>query len=442
MAALSQSLVARGIGAGQRIAFRCRDGIDYVIGALALLESGAAVVPLAEALTDREIQETLRRIDVHGLMVQRNISAAADLIDETFAFGPRTAIGERDQRCRELGAAFIRFSSGTTGQSKGVVLSHQCILDRTAAANRGLAVTPKDTILWMLGMSHHFVVSILLFLRNGATIVLANRPFPFAACDAAARFPITFLYGSPVHYYLLSRAAELEAASLKDVRLAVSTAMKMPPETFARFAQKFGLIPAEAYGIIEVGIPSINLDPAGQNTIGRVLPDFQVQIDRLDDDGLGEILLRGKGMFDAYFSPWRERADCLDNGWFRTGDLGRFDEAGRLCLLGRSKTVIVCAGMKVFPEEVESTINTMPGISESLVMGRAHPQFGQAPVASVVIDADLRDREEFLRSLRAHCCRLLSPYKVPIEFRVVDALPKTPSGKLIRGLSLPGRQLD
>ncbi len=434
MAALAHLLVRRGIGPGQRIAFRCADGIDYVIGALALLENGAAVVPLADALTDRETQDTLRRIDVHGVMVQRRLSAAADLIDEVFAWEPRSAIGEKDRRCRELGAAFIRFSSGTTGESKGVVLSHQCILERTAAANRGLAVTPNDTILWMLGMSHHFVVSILLFLRSGATIVLANRPFPFAACDAAARFPITFLYGSPVHYYLLSVAAELEAASLKNVRLAVSTAMKMPPETFARFSQKFGFIPAEAYGIIEVGIPFINLDPAGQNTVGRVLPDFQVQIDHPDQDGLGEILLRGKGMFDAYFSPWRERADCLDNGWFRTGDLGRLDEAGRLCLLGRSKTVIVCAGMKVFPEEVESTINAMPGISESLVTGRAHPQFGQAPVATVVIGSDVRDTEQFLQSLRGHCCRLLSPYKVPVEFRVVDGLPKTPSGKLVRAV--------
>jgi acyl-coenzyme A synthetase/AMP-(fatty) acid ligase len=137
-------------------------------------------------------------------------------------------------------------------------------------------------------------------------------------------------------------------------------------------------------------------------------------------------------MFDAYFSPWQRREKCLQGGWFQTGDLGRIDDQGRLCLLGRSKTVIVCAGMKVFPEEVEELINSMPGVKESLVSGKDHPQFGQTPVAQVVVHANVSDPQKLIESLRGYCCKRLSSYCVPVEFLAVKSLPRTVSGKLVR----------
>jgi long-chain acyl-CoA synthetase len=166
--------------------------------------------------------------------------------------------------------------------------------------------------------------------------------------------------------------------------------------------------------------------------VGRVLPDYQLRIGNPDSDGIGEVLIKGKGMFDAYFSPWRTRAQCTDDGWFHTGDLGRVDDTGRLYLMGRSKTVLVCAGMKVFPEEVEQVINTMPGVRESMVLGREHPQFGQIPIARVVVSAEVTDPTNLLAELRGFCCQKLSAYKVPVEFLPVTDLPKTPSGKIAR----------
>ena len=206
--------------------------------------------------------------------------------------------------------------------------------------------------------------------------------------------------------------------------------------------QKFGFTPAEACGIIEVGLPFINTHPdaAALNTVGHVLPDYRLRIANPDADGVGEVLLLGKGMFDAYFSPWRPRDLCTDMGWFHTGDLGRLDEQGRLCLMGRSKTVLVCAGMKVFPEEVEEVINTMPGVRASLVFGQEHPQFGQVPAAQVAMAADVTDPATVLAGLRGYCCERLSSYKVPVDFRAVGSLPLTPSGKLARhagGLNAP-----
>lgn len=428
-----------GIGPGRRIAFRCRDGIDYVVGALALLDAGAAVVPVADSLTETEIRDILERIDVHGLMTHRDLACPtggipSDAPGNLFVWQPRRAQGEWDQACRDIDAAFIRFSSGTTGTSKGVVLSHRTILERTDAADRGLKMSRRDVVLWTLGMSHHFVVSILLFLRKAATIVVANERFPFSLLEAAAKADVTIIYASPVHYYLLATTNAVPPAALARVRLAISTAMKMPREISEAFAGKFGFAPAEAYGIIEIGLPFIHRDAsaAGAGTVGRILPDYQLRIDRPDATGVGEVHIRGKGMFDAYFSPWCLRDQCLYDGWFPTGDLGRLDEQGRLHLTGRCKTTIVCAGMKVFPEEVEEVINSLPGVAESLVYGQEHPQYGQVPAARVVPVGPVDDREQWSVEIRRHCGDKLSSYKVPVEIQLVDSLPKTPSGKIVR----------
>jgi long-chain acyl-CoA synthetase len=434
VAVLRGVLATKGIRAGQRIALRCADGIDYVVGSLALLECEAAVTPIADSLTVDEVQETIDRIDVAGVLSHVKMPRLADdqKFDEVFLWHNRPSDGEMDHRCRDLGAAFIRFSSGTTGESKGVVLSHRSIIERTDAANRGLKITDRDVILWVLGMSHHFVVSILLFLRKGATIVVANRNFPFSLLEAAARPDLTVIYASPVHFYLLAASDALSPKSLRQVRLAISTSMKMPADIFCRFSEKFGIAPVEAYGIIEIGLPFINTDSrGGQNTVGKMLPDYQLRIANPDEHGVGEVQIKGKGMFDAYFSPWRSREQCLVDGWFQTGDLGRIDDQGRLYLLGRSKTVIVCAGMKVFPEEVEETINSFAGVAESLVWGRDHPQFGQVPVANVVVQRG-KDADKIVAALRAHCCAKLSSYKVPAEFIAVEKLARTVSGKLAR----------
>jgi long-chain acyl-CoA synthetase len=440
IAQLKQILAGRGIGVGQRIAFHCGDGIDYVIGSLALLDCGAAVVPTADNITDQEVQETIDRIDVQGVLIHAKIKRAsgeqsAEKLSEVFSFQARVATGEADALCREMGAAFIRFTSGTTGESKGVVLSHQSIIDRTDAADQGLAITHDDVILWVLAMSYHFVVSILLFLRRGATIVVANQFFPFSLLQAASKHPVSFIYASPVHYHLLGMSNAVEPTALAKVRLAISTSMKMPVDVSLAFSKKFGFAPAEAYGIIEIGLPFINTEPRSTpiSSVGQVLPDYQLQIRNPDGDGIGEVLIKGKGMFDAYFSPWRARADCTDDGWFHTGDLGKVDEMGRLFLLGRSKTVLVCAGMKVFPEEVEQVINTMSGVKESMVLGREHPQFGQVPVARVVVEGDA---SRVIADLRRFCCQKLSAYKVPVEFVQVESLPKTASGKIARAVGM------
>ena len=160
-------------------------------------------------------------------------------------------------------------------------------------------------------------------------------------------------------------------AFLSKIRLAISTAIKLPEQIAERFNRKFGFPLAESYGIIEIGIAAVNIyrNRSKSGSVGKILPGYKIKILRKDPQGVGEIYLKGKGMFDAYFYPWLSRKKALSGGWFNTGDLGRLDQNGFLFILGRRKQIINFSGMKIFPFEVETLLNTHPLVKESLVYG-------------------------------------------------------------------------
>ena len=149
------------------------------------------------------------------------------------------------------------------------------------------------------------------------------------------------------------------------------------------------------------------------------------------------MLLRGRGMFDAYLSPWQSREQTLSEGWFKTGDLGRIDSDGFLFLCGREKNIINFAGMKIFPDEVEGVVNQHPAVRESLVYGTAHAQYGELPCADIVLEAGLETGEMNTAEVRRFCYRYLAPYKVPKQIHCVPRLEKTASGKLKRWGRVP-----
>lgn len=431
---------AADIGAGMRVAFRCSDGAAYIIGSLALLEIGASVTPVDMSLPEEEVMRLLARIDVDGMLFETGSAVCLEgdkILDGPgagFVWRERGARSAMPEQIRRLRPAFIRFSSGTTGASKGVALSHQTILERTEAADEALRITGDDRVLWVLSMSHHFVVSILLFLRKGAAVAVAHRNFPASICETALKGDITLIYAAPFHYHLLAGDKTVIPEALAAVRLALSTAMKLPADTAHAFADKFGFYPSEAYGIIEVGLPCIDLDPSAGScgSVGCVLPAYEVRIDSPDCRGAGEVLVRGRGMFDAYMSPPRPREEALDCGWFRTGDIGYFGPDSKLRIAGRCKTVIICAGLKIFPEEVEEVLNMHEAVGESLVYGTEHPVYGQIPEACIVpARADAGGKQLGAR-LRRYCYERLPSYCVPKGFRLASELPRTASGKLLR----------
>ncbi len=438
---IASSLKEKGVSEFHRVALRCRDSIDYISTSLAILSLSAVVVPISTDHAEAEINNILDRIAVDFLIFEKdccNNEGADSLWSEGFHTKKFyiKKMRPKEQPCSEyykVDPAFIRFSSGTTGTSKGVVLSHEAIMERTSAAEKGLNITLEDTVLWVLSMSFHFVVTILLFLRRGATIMLCGDPFPAALIDGIKKYKGTFIYASPFHYNLLAHMDSLSSDAFQNIRLAISTAMKLSGDIAHEFNSKFGIELSEAYGIIEVGLPFINLssDKNKRSSVGKVLPDYEVALLSKDEEGVGQIHIKGKGMLDAYFSPWQKKENILKDGWFNTGDLGKFDEDGFLLISGREKNVINFVGMKIFPYEVESVINQFPGVNESYVYGVDHPRYGQLPMVKIVLKK-AADGVRIIDGLRRFCYANLAKYKVPKHFECVSQLPKTVSGKIKR----------
>ncbi len=438
---LASRLKNHGMKPGDRIALLCNDSLDYIIISLAILAAKAAVVPVSSSLSWDETDAVLNRIDVNCLIFDKPSYTVADAepffsgfnVSREFFLLSRKAKDLLPEEYYALNPAFIRFSSGTTGASKGVLLSHESIIERTDAADMALRVTPEDVVIWVLSMSYHFVVTILLFLRRASTIILCGNDFPESFIENIKKRGGTFTYASPFHYHLLSNSGDIPSDLFSGVRIAISTAMKLPQSTAGEFSDKFGLELSEAYGIIEVGLPFINLsgNPAKRGSAGKVLPDYDIKIENRDKNGVGELQVKGKGMFDAYFSPWQSRKDAINDGWFNTGDLGKVDDDGFLFISGRDKNVINFAGMKIFPEEVEFVLNRHPAVKESLVYGVSHPRYGELPCAKIVFKKGINSGFD-TNEIRRFCYPLLTSYKVPKEILPVNELEKTASGKIKR----------
>jgi long-chain acyl-CoA synthetase len=398
-----------------RVALDCPNGIAHVTLALAIVRAGKCLVPLASELSARERERVIRETGVGAIVDASGEVRAVPVGELTFDEAALAA----------LNPAFIRFSSGTTGASKGIVLSHESLVARVTAANRGLGIGPADRIVWILPMAHHFAVSIILYLWHGATVIVENSHLAEDILTAATMHGGTVLYGAPFHHSLL--AAEGSGRAWPSLRLAVSTAATLPMVTAQAFDQRFGKPLAQGLGIIEVGLPLLNLSRARDKpmSVGQPLPDYAAEV-----RGDGEVLLRGPGMLDAYLYPWRLRAEIMEDGWFRTGDLARRDDDGDLHLFGRSHSVINVAGLKCFPEEIEAVLNEFPEVQRARVLGKPNARFGAVPVAEIVPRDPAQPPQ--ISALAAHCRRALARYKIPVEFRFVEHVPLTPNGKIQR----------
>jgi long-chain acyl-CoA synthetase len=399
-----------------------------VEGALAILAAGACMVPIPTTLGGANAE---RRRARSRLAHEAAGSRRPGLIP--------ARDGEGDRAFAALRPAYLRFTSGTTSRRKGVILGHAAILARLAAANRGLGIGPADRILWLLPMAHHFVVSILLYLRFGATILLPAGSLAKPILELSARERATVLYASPYHMNLLARDAS--DVQLPDLRLAISTAEGLRPEIARAFAARFAHPIAQALGIIEVGLPVLNHVSAAAKpgALGRPLPDYDVWLRGEDGkpvtppsspENTGEICIRGPGCFDAYLDPWTPARAVLEPDGFRTGDQGFFDADGDLFLVGRRANRINMAGMKFFSEEVEAVLDAHPRVRRSRVRAREHAHLGEIPVAELE-PAD-RAQPPTAAELSAYCRERLPAYKVPREFKWVESLPETVTGKLAR----------
>lgn len=442
--ASAEALAQSGVSGGQCVGLHCPSGLSYVVWAYAIWSRGATLVPVPVELPRPEIMHICKgiRVDMvisvaHAASSVRSRPAFAEatqstrLNDDTFIYR-LVKVGQHPPQFADINAAFVRFTSGTTANRKGVVLSHETVLERIHAANATLRIGPDDTIVWVLSMSYHFTVTIVGYLSFGACIVQCDNFFGKTLVEAVTANDATVIYASPAHFAMLALVSG--TTMLPTLRLAISTTGPLKQETAERFLRRFGVPISQAYGIIEVGLPCINTDAAAEKplAVGRPLPAYAL---RLRDVGLGAELraidVRGVGMLDAYYEPWQAQDTLLDDGWFATGDLGYCDGDGYLYVVDRSNAVINVAGMKAFPQEIEVALEQCPGISQAFVYGVPHSSLSEVPVADVVVDPfyPLRVTEQ---DLYAFCVQRLARHKVPVSFRFVTDLPRTASGKLRR----------
>ena len=436
-------LKSYGLRKGDGVGVQARNGRGFIVAVFAAVRCGATVLPIAHTLMTAERNEIVERTQVHVVIADQDCRGEFGKpgkevpIRDIPSFHYFETTRSRSERIIDNvpDAAFVRYTSGTTGLSKGVVLSHKGVFERIVAANRGLKLIEKDAVLFLLPMAFHFYVSIILYLHAGASIVIARDYTPAALVDMIVRHNVTFFYASPYHYRMLV-SARVEKEKLKKLRRAVSTSTGLSHEIGEQFYSAYGIGITQAYGIIEVGLPVINLlgNEKRPQSIGQPLPDYEVAI--LDDEGnklekgaVGNLAVRGPGMFSAYLDPFRKREEVMNNGWFMTGDMALEESDGSISVCGRKKSMINVCGEKVFPEEVESVLNKHDLVSESYVYGTDHPRLGETVHAQVVLTGTVEpDKEELIGFARAK----LSPFKIPQKIFYVDQVEKTSSGKAFR----------
>jgi long-chain acyl-CoA synthetase len=435
--ALAAKLRDAGVAPGDRCGLRAIQGRPFVEHALGILSAGGCMVPIPDDTTGEALEIASRETHLH-----HRVEAMP-----AFAYTRFEAVtpvdGADDARFRALEPAYLRFTSGTTHLRKGVVVGAASVAARIENANQSLEIGPEDRILWLLPMAHHFLVSILLYLRFGATLLLPAGSLAASVLGFANRQQATVFYASPFHYQLLAKdKGELR---LDGVRLAVSTADGLRADVAERFQERFGFALVQALGIIEVGLPVLNRVSANQKptALGRPAPGYDVWLRGDDGSRLahateaapGEICIGGTGLFDAYLAPFTPAAELLEQGSFRTGDQGYFDAEGDLHLCGRRSNRINLAGMKFFCEEVEAALDTHPDIVMSRVFAKIHPHLGEIPAAEIVVRVGAEAPER--KQLVAHLKDRLAGYKIPRTFSVVEALERTATGKVQRHRQTP-----
>ena len=429
-----------GVKPGQVIGLHLPSDRDYIVSTYALWRLGAAVAPVPMELADREKERLPHDIALQGLIARRrddhslfsSMSAGwRRKLGETTFFRRLHPVRETPAGLGALDPAFVRFTSGTTGTAKGVVLSHQSVWERIHAANETMRLGPEDRVVWLLSMAYHFTVSIVNYLQVGAGIVLCPNHLGKDILASGRRHGGTFIYGAPMHFEMLNLTRE---GSWPTLRTAVSTTAALRKGTAEAFEQRFGVPLGQALGIIEVGLPFISMtpSPAQRGSVGAVAAPHEVRLEDVDMGDAGRaVLLKGPGFFDAYYSPWRLRDEVLTDGWFDTGDLGRIDENGWLWLTGRSKDMISVGGLKVFPQEVELVLNEHPAVDESCVYRHRSTEGSEMVHARLVLVRG-QDRATTIEQLQDYLADRLAVYKIPSRIEAVDHLPRTASGKLIR----------
>ena len=432
-----------GVAPGDRVMVQVQKSARALAIYLAALRIGAVYVPLNVAYTTHEVTAFAEDAEPAAVVFdpevadeRRGYHPAALTLDRD-GNGTMTDLAVTAEPCRMVerrddDPAAMLYTSGTTGRSKGAVLSNRNLASNARMLVQAWRFTPDDVLLHMLPIFHvhGLFVAVHCALLKRARISFHPRFDPAAVLDDLPNCSVVM--GVPTQYTRLMADERLDRDRARHVRLFTCGSAPLPPRTHADFAHRTGKEILERYGMTEAGM--ITSNPYGGDrvpgTVGYPLPGVDVRI--VDDDGLpvapggtGLVEARGPNVFSGYWRLPDKSAEALTpDGWLRTGDVGTLDATGRLSLQGRQSDMIISGGLNVYPREIEGALEDLANVIEAAVVGIPHPDLGEAVVAFIVGD------EFFDRATAIGALDRLARFKHPKRFVLIDELPRNAMGKV------------
>jgi malonyl-CoA/methylmalonyl-CoA synthetase len=413
-ARLATLLKTKGVAVGDRVAVQTAKSPEAVMLYLATLKVGTAFLPLNTAYTQAEVDYFVGDAEP-ALFITDAVALAA----EAASLAPLETVHEAAPE--DLAA--ILYTSGTTGRSKGAMLSHAALGENGQALTDAWDFTAEDVLLHALPIYHvHglFIALHCVFLAGASMIWLPK----FDEAEVLAALPrSTVMMGVPTFYTRLLDNPKFDRKVAEKMRLFICGSAPLLPSTFADFETRIGQPILERYGMSEAAIITTNpLNGARiAGSVGYPLPGVAL---RVGDDGIVQI--KGPSVTSGY---WRNPAKTAEaftaDDYFITGDIGRQDPDGRLWLSGRSSDLIISGGLNVYPKEIELVLDEMAGVTESAVIGLPHPDFGEAVVAVV---AGAGEEAAMIAAARTQ----LAAFKCPKRVIFVDELPRNAMGKVLK----------
>lgn len=463
---IGDALAGVGVAPGMPVGVMLPDGPDLVATLFGVWLAGAAYVPLNPRLTDDEVAHVRASVAPAAFVTiageAPRFAGAPQVLVE--AGGAVTVAGPAVAPDAEVGdpaVALVQFTSGTTGRPKPVLLTHDGVSDlmdgvirklRTASAAakapapdapRRPARPPMPNLVPVSLSLWAGLYNVLFALKVGAPVVLMGRFEPAAFAEVVRRHGIRSTVLPPAAMAMLTDAPPDEVGDLAPLRYVRSITAPLSPLQARRFRARFPIAVLNSYGQTEIGGEVIGWNASdarahGDDKLGsigrphdgvtaRVVDEAGVDV---TDGGAGELWLRTPALAAGY-AGGTDLADRLSpDGWFRTGDVARIDGDGFVWIEGRLSDMVNRGGLKVFPAEVEEVLRLAPGVDDVAVVGVADDRLGEVPWAFVVPapDGPALGHE----ALEAHCRRHLAPYKVPVRFEAVDALPRNEVGKVLK----------
>jgi malonyl-CoA/methylmalonyl-CoA synthetase len=440
---------------GARVVAQTEKSVEALILYLAVLRTGRVFVPLNTAYRASEIVHFLNDAEpavvvcsgqsfesVSALARQAGTAHVLTLNEDRTGTLLESAARHRAEHepapVHADDLAVILYTSGTTGRSKGAMLSHANLLANTATLHACWGWHPADVLIHTLPIFHvhGLFVAAQGALFSGAKMLWFNR---FDARAIVRRMPEASVFmGVPTLYVRMLRENGLTREACRTMRLFAAGSAPLLPDTFERWRERTGHAILERYGMSETVMLTSNPYRAEDGerragTVGFPLPGVQLRI--ADTEGapcpagdIGGIEVRGPSVFGGYWrAPELSRQAFSEGGWFRTGDMGRIDEQGYVRIVGRSKDLIITGGYNVYPAEVESYLNEIPGVAESAVIGVPHPDFGEAVVAVVIPEHGASPQAA---DLIAELKTRIASFKVPKRVFVRQELPRNVMGKV------------